>query len=378
MKIRLLTPGPTPVPEDVSLAMAGPIIHHRSPVFLPVLQEVRDNLKYLFQTKGEVLIFASSGTGAMEGSVSNLFCAGDRVLVVRGGKFGERWAEICDAYGVEAINIDVPWGQAVDPGVIKKHLDGDPSIRAVLFQASETSTGVYHPVKEIADICNSREGVLTIVDAITALGVVNIPMDEWKLDVVVTGSQKALMLPPGLAFVALSPRAWEEVKKSTLPKYYFDFAKEKKNLDKNQTAYTPAVSLILGLQKSLRMIREETLEGVIKRHQKLADATRAGVQALGLELFAPDSPSNAVTAVKAPDGIDGQAIVKKLKDSYGITIAGGQAHAKGKIFRIAHIGYFDPFDIITAIGALEIVLNELGHKVEMGKGVKAAQKILFG
>jgi serine---pyruvate transaminase len=376
-KYYLLAPGPVPVPPKVLAAMSEPIIHHRAPAFVKVLEEIRGGLKFLFQTKNEVLILASSGTGAMEGAVTNTLCKGDTSLVVRAGKFGERWAEICEAYGVKPICIDVPWGQAVDPKLIAQELEKNPTIRAVFIQASETSTGVMHPIREIAEIVKNYDNTLLIVDAISGIGVFDLPVDKWGLDVVVSGSQKAFMLPPGLAFVTLSDKALSFVEKSDIPKYYFNFKKELKKLVKdNETNFTPAVSLIMGLRESLNMIKEDGLEKVFKRHARLADATRAAAKALGLELYAPDSPSNAVTAIKAPAGTDGQKIVKILRDKHNITIAGGQSEAKGKIFRIAHMGYLDAYDIIMVISALEMTLKELGVSVEMGKGVKAAAEIL--
>jgi len=375
LKKYLFAPGPTPIPPEVIQAMSDAVIHHRAPEFLPVLEEVREGLKWLFQCKNEVLIFASSGTGAMEGAVTNTLSRGDRALVVIGGKFGERWDEICRAYGVEVVPINVPWGEAVDPALIKKALDKDPKIKAVLFQASETSTGVMHPVKEIAEIVRNYDNTLCIVDAITGIGVFDIPADKWGIDVVVGGSQKALMLPPGLAFAAVSDKAWKFVEKSDLPKYYFNFKSELKNLQKNQTAYTPAVTLILGLRQSLKMLRAEGLENIFARHEKLASATRAGVKAMGLELFAK-SPSNAVTAVKAPEGIDGQAIVKGFREKFRITIAGGQSQLKGKIFRIAHLGYYDRFDVVMVLSALESVLLGLGYKLKPGQGVQSALEVI--
>ena len=376
-KYYLLAPGPVPVPPKVLAAMSEPIIHHRAPAFVKVLEEVRGGLKFLFQTKNEVLILASSGTGAMEGAVTNTLCKGDTSLVVRAGKFGERWAEICEAYGVKPICIDVPWGHAVDPKVIAQELEKNPNIRAVFIQASETSTGVMHPIREIAEIVKKYDNTLLVVDAISGIGVFDLPVDKWGLDVVVSGSQKAFMLPPGLAFVTLSDKALAFVEKSDIPKYYFNFKKELKKLAKdNETNFTPAVSLIMGLRESLNMIKEDGLEKTFKRHARLADATRAAAKALGLELYAPESPSNAVTAIKAPAGTDGQKIVKILRDKHNITIAGGQSEAKGKIFRIAHMGYLDAYDIIMVVSALEMTLKELGVSVEMGKGVKAAAEIL--
>jgi aspartate aminotransferase-like enzyme len=375
-KYLLFAPGPTPIPPNVLLAMAEPIIHHRAPAYVNVLEEVREGLKYLFQTKNEVLIFASSGTGAMEGAVTNTLCAGDKALVVQGGKFGERWANLCKAYGVHAKIIHVEWGRAVDPDLIRKALDVEPSIRAVFIQASETSTGVMHPVREIADIVKRYDNTILIVDAITGIGVFDLPTDTWGLDVLVGGSQKALMLPPGLAFAALTDKAWKFVETATLPRFYFDFRRELKNIKDNQSAWTPAVSLVVGLREVLRMIREEGLENVFARTDRIARATREAMKALGLALFAPDSPSNAVTAIVAPPGVDGQKVVKVLREKHNITIAGGQDQAKGKIFRIAHFGYMDTYDIVTAIAAVEMTLKELGYDVKLGSGVKAALEVL--
>ena len=377
IKKQLFSPGPTPVPERVLLAMAGPVMHHRDPAFEEVFQEVREGLQYVYQTKNEVLVLASSGTGAMEGAVCNTLSLGDEALVVRGGKFGERWGEICEAYGVNCTPIDVPWGEAVDPAVIERSLDAKPSIKAVLVQASETSTGVMHPIKEIADIVKKRDGTILVVDAISGLGVFELPMDQWGLDVVISGSQKAFMLPPGLAFVALSAKARGFAEKSTLPKYYFNFTGELASVQKNQTQFTPAISLVVGLRETLKMFKEEGLENCFKRHEKLAQATREAAKALGLELLAPASPSNALTAIKVPEGIDGKKLKKNFEDQFGLIIAGGQSQLKGKIIRIAHIGYFQALDIIQAVSALELVLKDMGYPVELGKGVKAAEEI-FG
>ena len=373
----LFSPGPTMLPPEVLLKMAEPIMHHREPEFEKLVAEVREGLKYIFQTKKEVLIFTSSGTGAMEGAVSNLLSKGDKALVVRGGKFGERWGEICKAYGIEFISIDVEWGKAVDPETIEKALASDPSIRVVYTQASETSTGVKHPIKEIAEIVKKHENTVIVVDAITGIGVFNIPMDEWGLDIVISGSQKALMLPPGLAFAALSDKAWKFVGRSTLPKFYFDFKKELKNAQKNQSAFTPAISLFVGLKESLNMIRKEGLEAVFQRHERLAEATRAAMKALDLELYAPDSPSNALTAVKMPEGIQGGKLKNLFFEKFGITVAGGQDQAKGKIIRIAHLGYYERLDMVMVISALEMLLKEMGYKFELGAGVKAAEEILI-
>jgi len=376
IKKQLFSPGPTPVPERILLAMAGPVMHHRDPAYEELFQEVREGLQYVFQTKQEVLVLTSSGTGAMEGAVSNTLSPGDEAVVVRGGKFGERWAEICDAYGVKVTPLDVTWGEAVDPAAIEKALDANPSIKAVLVQASETSTGVMHPIKDIAAIVKKRNGTILIVDAISGLGVFELPMDEWGIDVLVSGSQKAFMLPPGLAFVALSEKAWGFVEQSTLPKFYFDLKKEAASSQKSQSQFTPAISLVVGLREALRMFKEEGLENCFKRHAKLAHATREAAKALGLELLAPTAPSNALTAIKAPEGVDGKKLKKNFEDMYGLIIAGGQSQLKGKIIRIAHIGYFQELDIIQAISALELVLKDMGYPVELGTGVKTAEEIL--
>lgn len=373
----LFSPGPTMLPPEVLLKMAEPIMHHREPEFERIFAEIREGLKYLFQTKNEVLIFTSSGTGAMEGAVSNILSKGDKALVIRGGKFGERWGEICRAYEVEPIPIDVDWGKAVDPKQIQKALESNPSIRAVFTQASETSTGVRHPIREIAEIVRKHAETVLVVDAITGIGVFNLPMDEWGIDVLISGSQKALMLPPGLAFAALSDKAWKFVERSDLPKFYFNFKKELKSAQKNQNSFTPAISLFVGLRESLHLIRKEGLERVFERHEKLAGATRAAVKALGLELYAPDSPSNALTAVKIPEGIQGGKLKNLFFEKFGITVAGGQDQAKGKIIRIAHLGYYERLDMVMVISALEMLLKDMGYKFELGTGVKAAEEILM-
>ena len=375
MKRLLMTPGPTPVSPEAQLAMAQPIIHHRAPAFMEILAKVREDLKYLFQTQQEVLMFAATGTGAMEGAVANTLSPGDTALVAEGGKFGERWADLCKVYGVNVDLLKIEWGYAADPQEIARRLDANPAIKAVLVQANETSTGVQHPVKELAEITKSRPGTILVVDAISALGGYPLPMDEWGMDIVVAGSQKAMMLPPGMAFAALSAKAWEFVKNSKCPKYYFDFAKQLKSQQKDQTAYTSAVTLTLGLQHVLGWIRERGLENIFAHNKKLATATKAAVKAMGMELFSKQNPSDVLTAVQAPAGIDGQKVVAKMREK-GIWIAGGQAQAKGKIFRIAHMGFIDEQDLLGTLGALEIVLNDLGYKVELGVGLKAAQEIL--
>jgi len=374
MKKRLFTPGPTPVPVGTLLAMAVPIMHHRSSEFSSILAEVKEDLKYVFQTKNDVLILAATGTGAMEGAVTNTLSPKDTALIVRAGKFGERWAEICEAFGVKTITLDIEWGRCIKPVEIARALEEHSEIKAVFIQAHETSTGVKFPLKEIGEIVKKKKDTILVVDAISALGAIEVKTDEWHLDVVVAGSQKALMLPPGLAFVCLNEKAWRFVEKANLPKYYFDFKKERKSQAKNQTAYTAAVSLILGLRESLRHIKKEGLENIINRHKRLSLAVKNAIKAMGLTLFTKENPSEALTAIQAPDGIDAQAIVKKLREK-GISVAGGQARLKGKIFRISHMGYVDEHDMVVVISALERVLKELGYPIEMGIGLKAMQEV---
>lgn len=376
MKKYLFTPGPVPVPEEILLEMARPIIHHRTADFEKIFAEVREGLKYIFQTKEEVFVLASSGTGAMEGAVANTLSRGDKVLVIDGGKFGERWSKICKAFGVEVEEIKVEWGEAVDPNLIKDALKKDLSIRAVLMQASETSTGVMHPTKEVAAITSERDDVILIVDGITAVGVFPLPFDEWGVDVLVAGSQKAFMLPPGLAFAAMSRKAWKFNEKSNLPRFYFDFKRYLKDAKDNTTPWTPPVTLIIGLAAVLRNFKNEGLDKMHKRHATLAQSTREAIKAIGLELYAKHSPSTALTAAMSPEGIGAGKIISGLRDRFGMTVAGGQDQAKGKIFRISHMGYIDRADIIAVISAIECVLRDLGHKFDFGAGSRTASEIL--
>lgn len=377
LKRYLLAPGPTPVPSEVLLTMAAPMIHHRSPDFIPVLDSAKKGLQWLYQTKNDVLILSSTGTGGMVGSVNNFFKKGDKVLVINGGKFGERWTKICQAYGLDVEEIIVEWGYAVKPEMVEKRLKKNKDIKGVFVQASETSTGVYHNIEALGALIRKNADTLFIVDAISALVAHDLKTDEWGIDVMIGGSQKGVMLPPGIAFVSVSEKAWQKAEKANLPKFYFNFRKERENLAKNQTNFTSPVTLIIGLNESLRMLRAEGLENVFKRHERLANATRKAVQAIGLELYPKESPSNAVTAITAPSGIDGQAVYKNLREKYGITAAGGQDKAKGKIFRIAHLGYSDRFDVITAVAGIEMVLKGMGYPVKLGTGVAVAQEILM-
>lgn len=374
-KIHLLTPGPTPVPPKVLEAMARPMIHHRTSEFQEIFKELNENLKYVFCTKRDVLTFASSGTGAMEGCIANLLNQGDTAIVVQGGKFGGRWTEICKAYGINTIVMDIAWGDAVSPGEVEKALKENPNAKAVFVTHCETSTGTLTDIKAIAGIVSKTNAVL-VVDAISSLGAMELRTDEWNVDVVVSGSQKGLMIPPGLAFCVLSDKAWKLAEQSKFPKYYFDFIKARKSVQKNDTPYTPAVNLIIGLNEALKMVRNEGLDSVLKRHEKLASAARAGMKAFGLELFSKQ-PANSVTAVKSPSEVDSTKLVKLLRTKYGVSIAGGQAAVKGKIFRLASLGYMNKFDIILGVSAVGIGLNELGYKVDIGKGINAVEKVFL-
>lgn len=377
LKRYLLAPGPTPVPPEVLLSMALPIIHHRSADFLPVLDSAKKGLKWLYQTENDVLILSSTGTGGMVGAVNNFFSPGEKVLVVNGGKFGERWTKICQSYGLKVKEVVVEWGYAVKPAEIESELEKDKDIKGVFIQATETSTGVYHDIEAVGKIVGKRGDVLFVVDAISALVAHDLRTDQWGIDVMVGGSQKGLMLPPGLAFVSVSDKAWKRAEKASCPRFYFNFRKEREALAKNQTNFTSPVTLIIGLNEALRLLQGEGLENVFARHARLAHATREAVKALGLALYSKESPSNSVTAIEAPEGVDGQLIYKSLREKYGITGAGGQDRARGKIFRVAHLGYADTFDVITAIAGIEMALASLGHPVKLGAGVARAEELLM-
>jgi aspartate aminotransferase-like enzyme len=375
-KYRLLTPGPVAVPERVRLAMAQTLLHHRAPAFIPLFREVRANLKRVFQTEQDVLVLASSGTGGMEAAVINTLSPGDRAVVVRGGKFGERWAAICAACGIETECVDVEWGRAVEPAAVRAAFARAPDARALLVQASETSTGAYHPIRALAEITREDPQRLIIVDGISGVGVHDLPMDSWGLDVVVSGSQKSWLLPPGLAFIAVSERARAAIQASHSPRFYFDLRKELAAQATDQTAWTASVSMIVGLREALEMILDEGLHEVFARHEGLARATRAAMTALGLRLVAEESPSFACTAVYTPEGVDGARFVKHLRDTYNVTIAGGQGKFEGKIFRIGHMGDVDGFDMISAVAAVEMTLADLGRPVRIGDGTRAVTEQL--
>ncbi len=376
MKQRLFTPGPTPVPETVMLRMAQPLIHHRSPEFQELFARVNENLQYVFQTAQPVITLTSSGSGAMEAAVVNLLSPGDTIIYVNGGKFGGRWGDIARAYGVNAIEITVQWGDAVQPEQVEYLLKKTPGVKAVMLTHSETATGVFTDVKKINEIVKANSDALTVVDGITSVGAHELKFDEWGLDCVITGSQKGLMIPPGLAFIALSERAWEQTKVSKLPKFYFSLATARKALQTNDTSWTPAITLILGLDTALQMMREEGIENIWARHERLTRAVRSGCAALGLKLFG-SSPSHAVTAVWLPESIDGKLFLSLLKKKYGITTAGGQGDYKGKIFRISHLGYYDEADITALFTCMELALKDAGYHFAQGAGVAAAQQELM-
>ena len=373
-KYQLMAPGPTPVPPNVLLAMAQPMIHHRTPEYDALFSEIRAGLKRLFQTKQEVIPFTSSGTGAMEAAFVNTLSPGDTALVLTAGRFGERWEDIAKAYGISVVRVAASWGETVSPETMADALRQHPEAKAVFMTHSESSTGVLHDVRGIAAVTRGTDAIC-VVDAVSSLGIAELAMDAWGVDLVVSGSQKGLMLPPGLSFCALSDKAWKHVKASRLPKFYFDLTEEAKAVAQGEAHFTPAVSIMLGLREVLRMLEQEGLGNVLKRHDRLARATRAGVEALGLSLFPKATPTPSLTAVVAPGKVDSEHVLSSYSTSHNITIAGGQGKLKGKVFRLGHMGYVAEFDVITALSALEQVLQELGHPVDWGASVRDAQKV---
>jgi aspartate aminotransferase-like enzyme len=373
-KQRLLTPGPTPLYPPALHAMMASDIHHRTEDFRKQYRSCLADLKEVMGTANDVLMFAASGTGAMDGTVANLFSKGDKVIVCVAGKFGERWAEIAKAYGLDAQVLTVPYGQVVSPEQVASALAAEPATRGVFVQASETSTGAAHNVQAMAAAVRKTDAIL-VVDAITGLGTMPLDIDGWGLDVVIGGSQKAFMIPPGLAFLSISPKAWKFAESATLPHYYFNFKKEKKSGDAGESSWTPSTALILALAEALRYVKQIGMDKLVENAQLLARATREAAQQLGLELFAAGSPGSSVTAVKAPAGMDSGVIVKEFKNRFGAVIANGQGSMKGQIFRIAHLGYFDFADLFAMVAGLEIILNANGYPVVYGSGVAAVQEL---
>lgn len=374
MKRLLMTPGPFQVPDEVLRAMSEPLIHHRTSEFRKLFGEVLEGLRYVFRTEDDVMVLTASGTAGMESAVLHSLLPAQRALVVRGGKFGERWREICSAYGIPFDAIDVEWGTAVEPKEVERRLTEETG--AVFVQLCETSTGTLNDVKRIGEILRGKD-VLLVVDGISAVGAVPCETSQWGIDILVVGSQKALMVPPGLAFVSLSERAWERAQKAERRGYYLDLLKARKSLQRGDTPYTPAISLVVALHRALEMIKAEGIENVWERHSRLAEATRSALRAIGLELFSK-SPSDSVTAFCAPDGIDAEEIRKRLREQFRIYIAGGQEHLKGKICRIGHMGYVSAGDILMTLSAVECVLSGLGYRFERGSGVGKAEEVICG
>jgi serine---pyruvate transaminase len=373
-----MTAGPTPLPPAVSQVMAQPMLYHRAPAFVEVYARALARLKDMFGTTGEVLMFAASGSGAMESAVANLVRPGEPAVVASCGKFGERWAELCDAYGARTVHHETEWGRRIDPADLDRALGDEPEAGVVFTTLSETSTGVVNDVRELAEVAH-RHHALIAVDAVSGIGAVPVPQDEWAVDVVVAGSQKALMAPPGLGFASANDAALARAGETAgRGRYYFDWQKtlDGQRKDPPDSPFTPAVSLVLALDVALGLIEEEGLANVLERHRTLGRATREAVRALDLELLGPeDENANVVTAVQLPEGIDGAKVPKLMRDRHRVTIAGGQGKLKGKIARIAHCGYFGAFDIVVTIAALEMTLRELGYEAELGAGVGAAQRV---
>jgi len=380
-KTRLFTPGPTPLLPAAQTAMAAYGAHHRTAGFRTLLTRVLADIKEFIGTQNDVLLLTSSGTGLMEASVSNLTSPGDKVLVLTAGKFGERWVSLAKAFGCNVESVTAPYGSTFSLDDIRAKLT--PDLRCVYMQGTESSTGARHDVAAIAKLVRALPDTLLVVDAITGLGTTHFDVDGWGIDIIIGGSQKALMIPPGLAYGAISERAWQRMETAKSPRYYFDLRKERKSAAKGETAYTPATALIAGLAAALDHLREmgsgDLAAGrvaLINNAELLAAMTRAGVQALGLKLFAPNSPAAALTAVTAPAGTDSTTLCKRFRDQFGAVVANGQAEMKGQLFRIAHIGYYDYLDTIGVLAALEHVLAEItGNAVEFGSAVRAAQEV---
>ncbi|TMN22901.1 pyridoxal-phosphate-dependent aminotransferase family protein [Lentibacillus cibarius] len=373
----LRIPGPTPIPPSVQQAMSQPMIGHRNQETKDLLQTIKPNLKPVFGTEQDVLILAGSGTAGLEAAVVNTVQPGDEVLIIVTGAFGDRFVQICSEYQITSHRYDVAWGEAVSPEAIKAYLAQHPEIKAVFATYCETSTGVLNPIPELAKVIHQQTDVLFIVDGVSCVGGVQTKMDTWGIDILVTGSQKAMMLPPGLTFAAVSERAWHVINKNERPSFYLDFKRYHDQSANNSTPFTPALSLLFGLKQALAMMEEEGLDHVYKRHQTMKDMARAAFRALNIPLLTTDeAASPTVTAVK-PDDFDPEALRKVLKNDFGLSIAGGQKHLKGNIFRIGHMGYCSPADLLQTITIIEIALHKVGKMVELGKGTKAAQETLL-
>jgi aspartate aminotransferase-like enzyme len=376
MKSKLFTPGPTKVPGAVLAAVGKQVLHHRSPEFSEKVRHVQDELGRLLQTHNDTLLFTCSGTGMMEAAVSNLLSRGDKAICINNGVFGERWVHICQAYGVQAIDVALEWGKSIDPSEFKKIVSAHPDAKAVFVIHSETSTGALNDIEALAGTLKDHKTVM-VVDATSSVGCHEVRMDEWGVDVVVAGTQKALMTPPGLSFVALNGKAWALVSSSDLPKYYFDFTRTWKRLQrKGQTPFTTAVSLVYGLEVALAMMETEGWENVYTRHARMGAATRAAVKALGFGVL-PEHPVNGVTVVTCPEGFDANRLVRVMDDDFGVRVAGGQDKLSGRVFRIGHMGGIRERDLAMAISALERGAASIGHPVEPGVGLAALQRVLM-
>lgn len=376
MKKRLFTPGPTPVPEPVMLRMAEPLIHHRSPEFREIMTRVNANLRYLFQTSHPVVTLASSGTGGMESTFVSLFSPGDTVIAVNGGKFGERWVQMPRAFGLNAVEIRLQWGEELREEQLRDALRSHPEAKAVYLTQSETSTGTLTNVQAMGRVVREQSSALLCVDGISSIGAQEMRFDAWGVDVCVTGSQKGLMIPPGLAFVALSPRAVDAVGRSAMPRFYFDLRRALKAYATDDTPWTPAISLIIGADAALERMKKEGIEQVWTRHERLATGLRAGIHAVGLRLFS-QAPAASVTAVSLPEGVAWADFNRALKIDNGVTVAGGQGEYAGRIFRVSHLGYYDELDMIACMAAIERALAAVGYGFELGAGVTAVQKALW-
>ncbi len=375
MKSKLFTPGPTKIPGAVLSSVGKQVLHHRTPEFSVKVRHVQDELGRLLSTRNDVLLFTCSGTAMMEAAVANLFSRGDKVICLMNGAFGERWRDICNVYGVNVVEYAVEWGQSNDPARVGELLEQHPDAKAVLVIHSETSTGALNDIKAIAKVAEGHDAV-TVVDATSSVGVHEIYMDDWGVDVLVAGTQKALMTPPGISFVAINGNGWRCVTKSDLPAFYFDFTRTWKRLQsKGQTPFTPAVSLIYGLETALQMMDDEGWNEIYARHRTMGEATRAAVKALGFGIL-PENPVNGVTVCVCPEGIDGNQIVRTMDDDFGVRVAGGQLGLSGKVFRIGHMGGIRERDLPMVIGALELAMAKLGYKVEIGRGLSALQDVL--
>jgi aspartate aminotransferase-like enzyme len=375
MKRRMFTPGPTPVPEETLLELARPVFYHRSSEFYKLMAEVSADLQTVFCTRNPVLTLTCSGTGGLEAALVNTVPAGRKVICLIAGRFGERWKHICEAFSLEPVVVSVPYGQAVRPEQLEGALTEHPDAAAVCATLSETSTGVGHDVEAFGKLVARTEAIL-LVDAISGLGAMECRTDAWDIDICCAGSQKALMLPPGLAFVSVSDKAWKVIDNNPSPRsFYFDLQKARAKFEAHDTPYTPAHTLIRALRVSLKKIVTEGMENIWRRQARHAAAARAGFEAMGLEIF-PKPPNNALTVVKVPADIDGSVLLETLEKLYGIKLANGQGHLKGKIFRLGHMGYIDQFDILAALSGVELVLHEMGFAVELGKGLAAAQRML--